>query len=98
MSIIKPHTSNKFLMFFAALFAVLLVAGVIYSHEYRVFADGRHETARLAEQLSALEAQHADLADAVFQATGPTAFETVAAASNLSLERHPAYLSLDTNR
>ena len=94
MSIIKPHTSNRFLTFFAALFLILLVAGVVYSREYRTFADSRHEAERLEKEVVTLEARHADLADEVFRAADPTAFETAAAASGLSIERHPAYLSL----
>lgn len=98
MSIIKPHTSRSFLVFFAAIFLVMAAAGIVYSREYRAFADGRHETERLTKELAALEARRADLTDAVFQATNPAAFEAVAAASGLSLERHPSYLSLSVVR
>lgn len=94
MSIIKPRTSNRFIALFTALFLVLLAAGVVYSREYRAFADSRHETERLQKELVMLEARHADLADTVFQAADPTTLETTAAASGLSIERHPAYLSL----
>ncbi|MDO8470286.1 MAG: hypothetical protein Q7S84_04735 [bacterium] len=94
MSIIKPHTSNRFVAFLTALFLVFLTAGVVYSREYRAFADSRHETERLQKELVILEARHVDLADTVFQAADPTILETTAAASGLSIERRPAYLSL----
>lgn len=96
MSILRPHRTRHTLWFSLALTAVLLASGVIYVREYQSFARARGAVTALQEEITTLETANVDLTQAVFAATNPRALTARAAASGLSLDRQPMYLTLGT--
>ena len=72
---------------------VTLFGGVLLIFEYTGLASDRHEVDRLQKELVVLQAENADVKDALYTATNINVLQARAADFGLTLERRPEYLN-----
>ncbi len=92
MTIISPGRAQGYALFLIALFAVVLVGGLVYIFEYNALVDARYEEQQLKQSIVQMQVKNADLKNNLYTITNPATLQKLAVASNLVLDRQPNYI------
>ncbi len=98
MTIIKPHKNFALKHFFISLFALLAVGGGFYILEYNSLASERYEVSELKQAVERAREVNADLKNALYEKLDPSKLKPLAAASGLTIDRNPEYLTFSSWR
>lgn len=95
MTILRPSEHKGYLSFLALILFVILSFGVSFIFEYNAFASNRAEAQALTSRIVALQSANADLKNAYYEAIAAPNLQPLALENNLSLDKHPEYLSVN---
>ncbi len=94
MTIISPAKNQNIFRFFAVLFAVLVIGGVVYIYEYNEVANARFEVKTLKQEIVKLEGEGAELKNELYRATDPEKLQELTRDFDLTVQQKPQYLTL----